>query len=1066
MKAMSSERLLIEEEPVPERPERVEEAKEMTFEAISEGVRIEGLYFHKQEHDAEGKDPKVFHTSEHPRTMERRGEKMADIFHLSPEERGIMDSAIAWHDTVIEYDPADPGNLLAMVKRHRGAREGDKPSGTLGNEGTSARLLEGEMLKANEKAGKELFTEEQIRTAVWAVEATYPDVNLGPDFKGAPFEEYPYYATALEQNPDLKELFDELKEQGIVKGPLFFQPHLEKALEKGESVPREVLITALADLGAAGLAGDKEFFNEGDSEARELYANLRRSDVMRRLSEGGEEADKADREKVTVVLTGWLDSQPGFAVWQALRFEKIVHLLKKQNALSQEEEAGLRGQFSRYPENVRAARDRAKEARETIEKLKSTAGEKEAFLYLTRTLGFRERFAEKELVPEKEHAPEGTLEEARGSYIDAYRKWAREPKHHRVSREVFQGQAELLQRGYERVLESQAKEYFSRRRGGLELEEGIGASEIEELEKRFRAEMFREFVVKEQDALNRAKAESRPPKDQNIFKKFMGRWSRIPRPARWAISAAIATGAAMTFGGLAAGGAAGVALYAGARLGRAALSGLVTLGTERLTALGLKGWDKFIGKKKTREYRVGELEEEGTVGIESNLKEVEGRYRAILEETARRERRRNLAKFVAAAAAGGAAGVFGGGLVDKLLGATPPTEIPEAVPETETSPAPEAFEVPETPEAPEVPGLPEVPELPETPPLSVLEHLEYRGGPHVWGEIERQIGERPSFKGIFGGMAGDELEAHRTHFIDYFKDKVYEHPEAYGLPENVGIDALSETQLRDADWDRLFNEVAGSSEEMRRALPKLTPDEVKGIIESNERMRELFAARSTFPADVPASPVEPISPFVETEAPEAPTVDAELIKPDVPETGTVKPSRVEVPVTVEVESEPIESAVPETVTDAPAQTPGEAYYARMQEDGGTLLKRITPEAAPEAVSHAAVERALHTDALVHEVAVKLVPSHDTSFLHLASLAHEEGLTNDEANRFVEYLMQRRGNRRMRRGLLAFFMDKEPSPNSIFKRWVWNDDKFKVTVRGWLEQEKFREAGLLRPEGSP
>ena len=61
------------------------------------------------------------------------------------------------------------------------------------------------------KAGKELFTEEQIRTAVWAIEATYPDVNLGPDFNGTPFEEYPYYETALEQNPGLRKLFDELK---------------------------------------------------------------------------------------------------------------------------------------------------------------------------------------------------------------------------------------------------------------------------------------------------------------------------------------------------------------------------------------------------------------------------------------------------------------------------------------------------------------------------------------------------------------------------------------------------------------------------------------------------------------------------------------------------------------------------------------------------------------------------------------------------------------------------------------------------------------------------------------
>lgn len=368
-------------------PNKEQEGK-IIFENVSKEIKLSGYRFHKQEHDREGRDPKIYHTSEHLRTLEQRAEKMAEVLNLSPEQRAVAEMAIDWHDTVIEYDEADPNNFLAMIRRHRGAREGDKPSGTEGNEGRSTRLLEEEMRKANERAGREIFTEEQIRTAVWAIDATYSDVNLGPDFKGAPFEEYPYYEVAMRQNPALGELFDELKKQGVVKGPLFFQPHLERPLENGQPVPREVLITALADLGAAGLAGKEEFFKEGDDEMRELHANLRRPEVMHRLAEGDEDADRVDCEKATAAFMSWLDSQPGFVAWQNLRFEKIVHLLKQQNGISPEEEQGLRGQFSHYPDNIRATRDRAKELKVQVEQIKATDGEKEAFLYLVRNMHY------------------------------------------------------------------------------------------------------------------------------------------------------------------------------------------------------------------------------------------------------------------------------------------------------------------------------------------------------------------------------------------------------------------------------------------------------------------------------------------------------------------------------------------------------------------------------------------------------------------------------------------------------------------------------------------------------
>lgn len=307
---------------------------------------------------------------------------MADIFHLLPEQCATVKMAIAWHDTIIEYDKAHPNNILAMIRRHRGAREGDQPKGVEGNEGKSAQLLKGEMDYANKLTEQEIFTEEQIYNAVWSIHSTYPDV------KGIKFKEYPYYGIAITQNPEIGPIIDELEKQGIDSGLLFFQPHLEKPLEEGQRVPKEVLIVSLADLGAAGTAEKEVFFKEGDDEMRELYANLQRPDIIHHLVNGDEEQDRVDREKVSAAFLGWMGSQSGFAVCQALRFEKILSLLKQQDDISPSEEQGLRLQFSHFIDNIRNVYARAEKLRAEFEAMKSREGEKAAFLYLAKNLHY------------------------------------------------------------------------------------------------------------------------------------------------------------------------------------------------------------------------------------------------------------------------------------------------------------------------------------------------------------------------------------------------------------------------------------------------------------------------------------------------------------------------------------------------------------------------------------------------------------------------------------------------------------------------------------------------------
>ena len=60
------------------------EGKEMAempiFEKAAREIRDKGFRVHSAEHDADGRDPKEYHTSEHPRNLERRAERAGRIF--------------------------------------------------------------------------------------------------------------------------------------------------------------------------------------------------------------------------------------------------------------------------------------------------------------------------------------------------------------------------------------------------------------------------------------------------------------------------------------------------------------------------------------------------------------------------------------------------------------------------------------------------------------------------------------------------------------------------------------------------------------------------------------------------------------------------------------------------------------------------------------------------------------------------------------------------------------------------------------------------------------------------
>lgn len=320
------------------------------------------------------RDGRKYHTVEHPHTLERRVERILEIFGFSERQKTLVRIAIAWHDTTINFTPADPENIATTITRHRGAHKGDDPAGVEGNESLSTQAMELQMRRMNERAS--IFSEEEIQTAKFMTEATYPGVEWGAIFK-----EYPYYREIVEQNPKMGKIIEELEREGIKSGLFFFQPHLENPLEQGSEIPLEVFAMVLDDLGGAGLATREEFAREGDLEFQELFANISNPENLQRLAEGNSETDENDRQKAAGAMLSWIKNQTGFVAWQMLRIEKIILLLLKNGQIDTEQGEKLREVFSGFESNIRNTLERAKKVEKEHKEIASTDS-KAALKYL------------------------------------------------------------------------------------------------------------------------------------------------------------------------------------------------------------------------------------------------------------------------------------------------------------------------------------------------------------------------------------------------------------------------------------------------------------------------------------------------------------------------------------------------------------------------------------------------------------------------------------------------------------------------------------------------------------
>lgn len=227
--------------------------------------------------DREDKDGILdFHNTKHSGHIVKRVERILSAMKdagAQITERNIARGKIygAFHDIVQDESEArrTPEGNFEKVTRVR--RTGD-------NEKASSEAAQKFMRRANEEAGEEIFTKEDIEGAEEAINATVPSFDFVD------------------------------RDQGT--GGTVIQPNLHK------DSSFEARALAFADIGAAGMEGYEVFGPEGDAVFRE--ENLDISRTLRKPEELSEE----QKEYIKGRMIGWSRIQVGFSEGRKHFFEK------------------------------------------------------------------------------------------------------------------------------------------------------------------------------------------------------------------------------------------------------------------------------------------------------------------------------------------------------------------------------------------------------------------------------------------------------------------------------------------------------------------------------------------------------------------------------------------------------------------------------------------------------------------------------------------------------------------------------------------------------------------------
>jgi len=239
-----------------------------------------------------------FHNSGHSATVEQRTKKILEAMKsagapITKRDIAIGGLAGAWHDVVQEEGLEQNGKRVRL---------------TAENEKASWEEAHAFMRRANDEAGKKIFTEEDEETVESAIRGTIPGWNQG------------------------KSTVD--------------QPHVDK----GSYVARAV---AFADLGDAGMGGFKEFGPAGDALFRE--ENL---DVLRGL-QNPDELTAHQKEAFRQRMLGWSKFQGVFAGGRKSLLEEEL------DGLNPKIQEKMRKLFGNFDDSIEGARLKA-ELRETM----------------------------------------------------------------------------------------------------------------------------------------------------------------------------------------------------------------------------------------------------------------------------------------------------------------------------------------------------------------------------------------------------------------------------------------------------------------------------------------------------------------------------------------------------------------------------------------------------------------------------------------------------------------------------------------------------------------------------
>lgn len=192
-------------------------------------------------------------------------------------------------------------------------------------------------------------------------------------------------------------------------------------------------------------------------------------------------------------------------------------------------------------------------------------------------------------------------------------------------------------------------------------------------------EIYKRLILDEHDFLNQAKVETRLPKEKSIFRKGMELWMRRKTATRLLISTGLVTGVVAVASGFSA---PAIAIFAGYRY----LRGVGAILVGKLAGEGVD-WAMSRGIQAEKEAALAQLRK----GFEiKTLKETEKELQKILEQIAKKERRKFLIKGATMAAVGASSAIGVSWLeqsgVFRVRVVPPVVAPPEVAPSVETPP--------------------------------------------------------------------------------------------------------------------------------------------------------------------------------------------------------------------------------------------------------------------------------------------------------------------------------------------------------------------------------------------